>query len=116
MIKISKFLSLPWPVFLGFFAMSDTADFFRSRLDQMIDQRHRLTVLVSRMPWQEIEASVAHFFSRHAHTGKAMNDVDLLGSTASQVEAEVLRAGYPHLLLRLMISLLYLKHAFNERV
>ncbi|MCX7249935.1 MAG: hypothetical protein NTX37_00255 [Burkholderiales bacterium] len=38
--------------------MSDTADFFRSRLDQMIDLRHPLAVLASRMPWQEIEASV----------------------------------------------------------
>ena len=38
--------------------MSDTADFFRGRLDQMIDLRHPLVVLGARMPWQEIEASV----------------------------------------------------------
>ena len=29
--------------------MSDTADFFRSRLDQMIDLRHPLAVLSSRL-------------------------------------------------------------------
>jgi IS5 family transposase len=34
--------------------MSITADFFRNRLDQMIDLRHPLAVLANRMPWQEI--------------------------------------------------------------
>lgn len=43
---------------------SVTEDFFRLRLDHMIDLRHALAVLASRMPWQEIEASVAHLFSR----------------------------------------------------
>ena len=42
--------------------MSETADFFRSRLDQMIDLRRPLAVLSSRMPWQELEASVSHLF------------------------------------------------------
>ena len=44
--------------------VTSTDDFFRSRLDQMIDLRHPLAVLVSRMPWQEIEASLAHRFAR----------------------------------------------------
>ena len=44
--------------------MSDTADFFRSRLDQMIDLRHPLAVLSTRMPWQELEASVSHLFAK----------------------------------------------------
>ncbi len=39
--------------------MSITADFFRNRLDQMIDLRHPLAVLANRIPWQEIEASLA---------------------------------------------------------
>ena len=39
--------------------MSITADFFRNRLDQMIDLRHPLAVWANRMPWQEIEASLA---------------------------------------------------------
>ena len=43
-------------------------DFFRSRIDHMIDLRHPLAVLASRMPWQQIEASVAHLFSRKART------------------------------------------------
>ena len=32
-----------------------TEDFFRLRLDHMIDLRHALAVLSSRMPWQQIE-------------------------------------------------------------
>jgi IS5 family transposase len=41
------------------FACPATDDFFRSRIDHMIDLRHPLAVLASRMPWQEIEARVA---------------------------------------------------------
>ena len=36
-----------------------TPDFFRSRLDQMIDLRHPLAVLATRLPWASIEAAVA---------------------------------------------------------
>ena len=36
-----------------------TDDFFRDRLDQMIDLRHPLPVLASRIPWSQIEASLA---------------------------------------------------------
>ena len=32
-----------------------TDDFFRARLDQMIDLRHPLAVLANRMPWAQIE-------------------------------------------------------------
>ncbi|MFN9503897.1 MAG: IS5/IS1182 family transposase, partial [Rubrivivax sp.] len=50
--------------------MTEAADFFRSRLDQMIDLRHPLAVLASRMPWQEIEASIAHAFAKKVRAGK----------------------------------------------
>ncbi|MCR1345610.1 hypothetical protein NRY68_07320 [Acidithiobacillus ferrooxidans] len=36
-----------------------TEDFFRGRIDHMIDPRHPLAILASRMPWQAIEALVA---------------------------------------------------------
>ncbi|MCW5230482.1 hypothetical protein [Verminephrobacter eiseniae] len=45
------------------FACPATDDFFRSRIDHMIDLRHPLAVLATRMPWQEIEARVTHLFS-----------------------------------------------------
>ena len=44
--------------------MSDTVDFFRGRLDQTNDLRHPLVVLGARLPWQEIEAPIAHRFAR----------------------------------------------------
>jgi IS5 family transposase len=37
-----------------------TDDFFRSRLDQMIDLRHPLVVLAQRMPRPQIEAALAY--------------------------------------------------------
>ena len=94
------------------FADIATEDFFRARLDHMIDLRHSLAVLASRMPWQQIEASVAHLFSRKAHAGQAMPDLDLFGEAPAPVGRKS-NAGRPRVALRTMIALLYLKHAFN---
>ncbi|MDZ4280616.1 MAG: IS5 family transposase [Hydrogenophaga sp.] len=94
------------------FADAATDDFFRARLDHMIDLRHSLAVLASRMPWQQIEASVAHLFSRKAHAGQAMPDLDLFGEAPTPL-ARQSNAGRPRVPLRTMIALLYLKHAFN---
>lgn len=90
-----------------------TEVFFRLRLDHMIDLRHSLAVLSSRMPWQQIEASVAHVFSGKVRAGKALPGIDLFGE---QVQRAAVRtnAGRPRVPLRTMIALLYLKHAFNE--
>ena len=95
------------------FACPATEDFFRARLDQMIDLRHPLCVLSSRMPWQQIEASVSHLFMRKARSSVAMPDLDLFGE-APVVSGRVSNAGRPRVPLRVMIALLYLKHAFNE--
>nr|WP_315859866.1 IS5 family transposase [Mesopusillimonas faecipullorum] len=95
------------------FTCPATDDFFRSRIDQMIDLRHPLAVLSSRMPWQEIEARVAHLLVRKAHAGQAMPDLDLFGEKP-QRKAAASKAGRPRVALRIMVSLLYLKHAFNE--
>jgi IS5 family transposase len=78
----------------------------------MIDLRHSLAVLASRMPWQQIEASVAHLFSRRAPTGEALPDLDLFGEAPTPVTRQS-NAGRPRVPLRTMIALLYLKHAFN---
>lgn len=91
-----------------------TADFFRNRLDQMIDLRHPLAVLANRMPWQELEASLAHRFARQVRAGKRIENMDLFGPSVSVVGSGVAAAGRPRLPTRLMVALLYLKHAFNE--
>jgi transposase, IS5 family len=90
-----------------------TEDFFRLRLDHMIDLRHSLAVLSSRMPWQQIEASVAHLFSGKVRAGKKLSGIDLFGEQV-QMSAVKSHAGRPRVPLRTMIALLYLKHAFNE--
>ena len=95
------------------FACPATDDFFRSRIDHMIDLRHPLAVLASRMPWQEIEARVAQAFSRKGRAGVAMPDLDLFGEQVQRA-AVPSNAGRPRVPLRIMIALLYLKHAFNE--
>jgi IS5 family transposase len=94
--------------------MSQIDDFFRHRLDHLIDLRHPLAVLASRMPWQEIEASLAHKFSRQVREGKQIEDIGLFGPETRVVGGGISNAGRPRLPIRLMVSLLYLKHAFNE--
>ena len=90
-------------------------DFFRGRLDQMIDLRRPLAQLTLRMPWQALEASIATQFARKVRAGKRIDDMDLFGGPVGLSGAlPPSRAGRPRLPLRLMISLLYLKHAFNE--
>ncbi|MCU0933122.1 MAG: IS5 family transposase [Thiobacillaceae bacterium] len=91
-----------------------TPDFFRSRLDAMIDLRHPLAVLATRMPWGEIEAALAPVFARKDRQGRAVEGADLFGPTLAVAGAGVSPAGRPRLPIRLMVGLLYLKHAHNE--
>jgi IS5 family transposase len=58
-----------------------TPDFFRARLDAMIDLRHPLAVLASRMPWVEIESALAPCFSRRDRQGRPIEGLDLFGPT-----------------------------------
>ena len=90
-----------------------TDDFFRSRLDSMIDMRHPLAVLATRMPWAEIEAALAPAFAHKDRKGDVVEGADLFGATAELVGAGVSARGRRRLPIRLMVSLLYLKHAFN---
>jgi transposase, IS5 family len=91
-----------------------TDDFFRARLDQMIDLRHPLAVLATRMPWNEIEASLTPLFAHRARAGRGEADSDLFGPSTQLVGAGVSNAGRPRLPIRRMVALLYLKHAYNE--
>ena len=91
-----------------------TDDFFRARLDQMIDLRHPLAVLATRMPWGEIEKTLAPAFAHKARAGRLVDDADLFGSTLELAGAGPSNAGRPRLSLRMMAALLYLKSAYNE--
>lgn len=91
-----------------------TDDFFRTRLDTMIDLRHPLAVLSTRMPWDVIEGALAPVLAHKDRTGRTVEGADLFGQTVGIAGAGVSPAGRPRLPVRLMVSLLYLKHAFNE--
>ena len=90
-----------------------TDDFFRSRLDQMIDLKHPLAVLGQRLPWGQIEAALAESFQRKESQGKRVADADLFGESIELAGSGISAAGRPRLPIRLMAALLYLKHAFN---
>lgn len=91
-----------------------TDDFFRARLDQMIDLRHPLAVLAQRLPWADIEKTIAPLFAHKDRAGRVVVDADLFGASVELAPAGPSNAGRPRLALRLMVSLLYLKHAYNE--
>jgi transposase, IS5 family len=90
-----------------------TDDFFRARLDQMVDLSHPLAVLATRMQWDEIEKSLAPAFSHKDRAGRVVEGADLFGTTLQLAGAGVSNRGRPRLAVRLMVALLYLKHAFN---
>jgi IS5 family transposase len=90
-----------------------TPDFFRSRLDQMIDLKHPLAVLATRLPWAVIEAAVAPKLVHQAKPGKRVTGMDMAGAFDGEFGGGVSPAGRPRLPVRLMASLLYLKHSFN---
>ena len=91
-----------------------TPDFFRARLDAMIDLRHPLAVLATRMPWAEIEAALVPCFAHKDRKGRPVEGADLFGPTRQVAGAGLSHAGRRRLPIRLMVGLLYLKHAFGE--
>ena len=91
-----------------------TPDFFRSRLDAMVDLRHPLAVLATKMSWASIETTLAPLFERRSRDGRVSEAVDLFGSNSLELAGGVSAAGRPRLPMRLMVGLLYLKHAYNE--
>jgi transposase, IS5 family len=93
--------------------MTETPDFFRARLDGMVDPKHPLVVLSKRLPWDAIEQALAPHFARKARPGLKTATLDLLGVHEVEFGTGLSKAGRPRLPIRLMVSLQYLKNAFN---
>jgi transposase, IS5 family len=91
----------------------ETADFFRARIDAMINLSDPLAVLAARLPWDLIEASLAAKFERQDRAGQVLEGRDMFGPTLVLEGAGSSNAGRPKLPIRLMASLLFLKHSFN---
>ena len=91
-----------------------TDDFFRSRLDQMIDHRHPLAVLACRLPWQKMESRVAPQFAHKARPLQRIEQApDLAGPVVRVSGGTASNAGRPRLGTRLMIALTLLKNSFD---
>lgn len=90
-----------------------TPDFFRSRLDAMIDLQHPLAVLARQLPWDRIEQALAPKVLHQDRPARQAVVGDLLGQHQVEFGGGISRAGRPRLPIRLMASLAYLKHAFN---
>jgi IS5 family transposase len=103
------------PQFLG--VLEDdpmaTDDFFRARLDTMIDLRHPLAMLAARLPWPAIEAALAPKFGHQDRPPQAASISGLFGAESVEFGGGISRAGRPRLAIRLMAGLLYLKNSFN---
>ena len=79
----------------------------------MINLSDPLAVLATRLDWIGIESSLAARFERRERAGEKVEVQDLFGMVERTVGAGSSPAGRPRLPMRLMASLLYLKHAFN---
>ena len=90
----------------------------------MIDLRHPLAVLGTRLAWAQIEAELAPIWQRRSREGVLQQSlmVDLFdltrggeggGGGGIMIGGGVSAAGRPRLNVRLMVSLWYLKNAFN---
>lgn len=90
-----------------------TDDFLRARLDQMIDLPHPLAVLARRIQWAQLEVALAPSFEWRDCAGRLVAVDDLFGPSLQTAGAGVSVAGRPRLPIRLMASLLYLKHTFD---
>lgn len=91
-----------------------TPDFFRSRIDAMVDQKHPLFILASRMPWATLEAALRAAKVSKVKTPTTELRDDLFGCSEQTKPRGNANAGRPPLSVRLLAGLLYLKHAYNE--
>ena len=70
-----------------------TPDFFRARLDGMVDPRHPLVVLAGRLPWAKIEQVLAPHFARKARPAGSEITQDMLGEHPVEFGGGVSPAG-----------------------
>ena len=92
-----------------------TPDFFRSRLDQLIDLKHPLAVLATRLPCAAIAAAaaVAPKLAHQARPAKRVAGVDIAATFEGEFGSGISPVGRPRFSVRVMASPLYLKNSFN---
>lgn len=90
-----------------------TDDFFRARLEGMIDARHALAVLAHRLPWAQIERAIAPCFAHKARPQQVQIGEDFFGASLQIAGGGVSNAGRSRRPMRLMIALTLLKNSFD---
>ena len=68
----------------------ETADFFRVRIDAMLNLSDPLAVLATRLAWDQIEASVAAKFERQPDAPKAVSDLMMWLERAERIRTQQL--------------------------
>jgi transposase, IS5 family len=82
---------------------AQTPDFFRARLDAMIDLRHPLAALATRLPWAALAATLSPLLAKATREHDVPDRVDLLGRhDGALIVAGISPAGHPRLPIRLM--------------
>ena len=66
-------------------------DFFRSRIDAMINLNDLLAVLATRLPWNQIEAAVAAKFEHQNRAGEILKAQDMFGATETRWKPRFLK-------------------------
>ncbi|MGT2471925.1 hypothetical protein [Paraburkholderia terrae] len=87
---------------LGVFADEHTR-FFRGRLDAMIDMRHPLAVLATRMSWAAIEATLAPVFEPRSRDPQIREAIDLFGVSPMELAGGISAAGRPRRVLPVLL-------------
>lgn len=88
-----------------------TDDFFRARLDKVIDLRHPLKVLATHMSCVSIETELAPAFGLRERKCRAAEGAGMSGSSLAVAGAGVSNAGRTSEPTRLMMALLNLRRA-----
>ena len=73
----------------------------------MIDLRSPLAVLATRIPWAQIEATLAPKFAHEDRPGTVIEGSELLASTRKVAGAGRSKTGRPKAAIRLLASLLH---------
>jgi IS5 family transposase len=60
-------------------------DFFRSRIDAMINLNDPLAVLATRLPWNQIEVAIAAKFEHQNRVGQVLQCEDMFGTTQTMI-------------------------------
>lgn len=72
-----------------------TIDFFRNQIYAMINLNDSLPVLVTRLPWGQIEAAVAAKFEHQNRVGQVLQRVDMLRATQTVMVGGRITLGAP---------------------